>query len=100
MTDGLAQRQQRAASGDPGSSETGRDGAPFRRYSLIVAASMVPLVIAIVVLTGYQFLQQRSQLLEELHNEAIAHDVLLTSVTKTVRDHVRSLAAWTEIYLA
>jgi hypothetical protein len=57
-------------------------------------------VIAIVVLTAYQFVLQRGQLLEELHDEAIAHDVLLASVTKTVRDHVRSLATWAEIYLA
>ncbi|MEM7025975.1 MAG: hypothetical protein AAF637_25850, partial [Pseudomonadota bacterium] len=74
-------------------------GTPFRRYSIIVAASIVPLVIAIIVLTGYQFFLQRDQLLEELRNEAKAPDVLLGSVTKSVADQVRALATWTSIYL-
>ncbi len=91
--------------GDQGSDDVGPDGAnrrgaPFRRYSLIIAASIVPLVIAIVVLTGYQFVLQRERLLEELQNEALAHDVLLASVTKSIGDHVRSLGIWAQIYLA
>jgi PAS domain S-box-containing protein len=97
---GTLQRADDAAPGPPAAPRIGRDGAPFRRYSLIVAASIIPLAIAIVALTGYQLLQQRGQLLEELQNEAIGQDVLLASVTKTVRDHVRALATWAEIYRA
>jgi PAS domain S-box-containing protein len=87
-------------SDDVGPDGGSRRGAPFRRYSLIIAASIVPLVIAIVVLTGYQFVLQRERLLEELQNEAVAHDVLLASVTKSIGDHVRSLGIWAQIYLA
>ena len=90
--DGLAGEDQGPT---PGSSTS----APFRRYSLIVAASIVPLVIAIVVLTGYQFFLQRDRLLEELRNEAKAPDVLLGSVTKSIGDEVRLLGTWASIYL-
>jgi PAS domain S-box-containing protein len=99
MVSGGSAHREHGRADDPASPAAG-DGAPFRRYSLIVAASIIPLVIAIAALSAYQFVLQRGQLLEELRNEAIAHDLLLASVTKTVRDHVRSLATWAEIYLA
>jgi len=89
----------RTPEGSGSKSEESRSGAPFRRYSLIIAASIVPLVIAIVVLTGYQFFLQRDRLLEELTNEVRAPDVLLGSVTKSIRDEVRALATWASIYL-
>jgi PAS domain S-box-containing protein len=69
-----------------------------RRYSLLAAVSAVPLLIVIVVLTLYQFTAQRQQLLDELEEQAVGHNVLLGNVIKTVQDHVRTLAAWGEIY--
>jgi hypothetical protein len=38
---GSADREHGRAAGDAASPETSRNGAPFRRYSLIVAASIV-----------------------------------------------------------
>ena len=102
MVEGSAVHQEHAKSTVSSSESVDKHQrrSPFRLYSWIVAASIVPLVIAIVVLTVYQFQLQRGQLLEELRNEVIAQDVLLASVTKTVRDHVRGLETWAEIYLA
>ncbi|HSA82174.1 MAG TPA: PAS domain S-box protein, partial [Geminicoccaceae bacterium] len=69
-----------------------------RRYSLLAAISAVPLLIVIVVLTLYQFTTQRQQLLDELAEQAIGHNILLGNVIKSVQDHVRTLAAWGEVY--
>ena len=69
-----------------------------RRYSLLAAVSAVPLLIVIVVLTLYQFTRERQQLLDELEEQAIGHNILLGHVIKSVQDHVRTLAAWGEIY--
>jgi PAS domain S-box-containing protein len=52
----------------------------------------------IVVLALYQFTTQRQQLLDELEEQAIGHNILLGNIVKTVQDHVRTLAAWGEIY--
>jgi hypothetical protein len=41
---------------------------------------------------------QRGQLLEELEEQAVAHGILLSSIVRTVQEHVRTLAAWGEVY--
>ncbi|MDH3772672.1 MAG: cache domain-containing protein, partial [Nitrospirota bacterium] len=71
-----------------------------RRYTLIASASVIPLIIMIVVLAVFQYTTQRAQLLDELRDEAIKHNVFLSNVMKTVRDHGSSLAAWAELYAA
>ena len=69
-----------------------------RTYSLLAAASVVPLLVVIVILALFQFTTQRQQLLEELEGQAVEHNILLSNVIRTVQDHVRTLAAWGEIY--
>ena len=69
-----------------------------RRYSLLAALSAVPLLIVIVVLALYQLTTERQRLLDELEEQAVGHNVLLGNVIKNVQDHVRTLAAWGEIY--
>ena len=71
-----------------------------RRYTLIASASVIPLIIMIVFLAVFQYTTQRAQLLDELRDEAIKHNVFLSNVMKTVRDHGSSLAAWAELYAA
>ncbi len=69
-----------------------------RTYSLLAAASVVPLLIVILLLTWFQFSAQRGQLLAELEEQAVGHNILLSSIVKTVQDQVRTLGAWGEIY--
>jgi hypothetical protein len=69
-----------------------------RKYSWLAAASVVPLLIVIILLALFQLTAQRAQLLEELEEQAVEHNILLGSIAKTVRDYVRTLAAWGEIY--
>src|SRR5688500_11313003 len=69
-----------------------------RSYSLLAAASVVPLLIVILLLTWLQLSDQRVQLLEELEEQAVEHNILLSSIIKTVQDHVATLGAWGEIY--
>ena len=71
---------------------------PFRRYSLLATAGVVPLVLMVLVLVAFQFDSQRRALLEELADQAVEHNILLSNVIKTVQDHVQRLAAWSEIY--
>jgi len=70
-----------------------------RSYSLAATASLVPLFIIVLVLALYQFTAQRDQVLRELEEDATRHNVLLTSVIKSVREYVRSLGTWAELYL-
>ena len=53
------------------------------------------MVLALVV---FQFDAQHRALLEELKDQAIEHNILLSNVIKTVEDHVWRLGAWSEIY--
>jgi PAS domain S-box-containing protein len=69
-----------------------------RKYSLLAAASVVPLLIVILVLALFQFTTERQQLLDELEDQLVKHNILLSNVIKTVQDHVRTLGAWGEIY--
>jgi PAS domain S-box-containing protein len=78
----------------PGSFES----MPFRRYSLLATAGIVPLVVMVLALLVFQFDSQRRALLGELEDQAIEHNILLGNVIKTVQDHVQRLAAWTETY--
>ena len=71
---------------------------PFRRYSLLATAGVVPLVLMVMVLVAFQFDSQRRALLEELADQAVEHNILLSNVIKTVQDHVQRLTAWSEIY--
>ena len=48
-----------------------------RTYSLLAAASVVPLLVVIVILALFQFTTQRQQLLEELEGQAVEHNILL-----------------------
>jgi hypothetical protein len=69
-----------------------------RKYSWLAAASVVPLLIVIILLALFQLSAQRGQLLEELEEQAVAHGILLSSIVRTVQEHVRTLAAWGEVY--
>ena len=69
-----------------------------RKYSWLAAASVVPLLLVIILLALFQFSAQRAQLLAELEEQAVAHNILLGSIARTVQDYVRTLAAWGEIY--
>jgi PAS domain S-box-containing protein len=81
------------------SDSAGRHGpVPFRRYSLIATAGLVPLVLMVVALVVFQFEAQRRALLEELEDQAVEHGILLNNVLKTVEHHVWRLGAWSEIY--
>jgi PAS domain S-box-containing protein len=81
------------------SDSPGRHGpVPFRRYSLIATAGLVPLVLMVIALVVFQFDAQRRALLEELKDQAVEHNILLNNVLKTVEDHIWRLGAWSEIY--
>ncbi|MGI9433863.1 MAG: hypothetical protein ACR2Q4_03385, partial [Geminicoccaceae bacterium] len=69
-----------------------------RRYSLIAAASVIPLFVVVLLLAWFQFQSQRDQLIEELEGEVAKHGTLFSNVIGTVRDHIQSLAAWADIY--
>jgi PAS domain S-box-containing protein len=70
-----------------------------RKYSLVAGVSVVPLVIVIVVLAGFQYRAQRDNQLEALQSRALAHNLVLSNVIEAVRDHVVALQSWAEIYL-
>lgn len=69
-----------------------------RRYSLIAAASVIPLFLVIFLLAWFQFQNQRAQLIEDLEGEVVKHSTLFGNIINTVRDHVRSMGAWADIY--
>ncbi len=69
-----------------------------RRYSLIAAAGVIPLILMILVLAWFQFRSQHDQLIEDLEGEVAKHGTLFGNFIETVRDHVRSMGAWADIY--
>ena len=69
-----------------------------RRYSLIATAGVVPLILVIILLAWFQFRSQHDQLIEDLEGEVVKHGTLFGNIIDTVRDHVRSMGAWAEIY--
>ena len=69
-----------------------------RRYSLIAAAGVIPLILMILLLAWFQFRSQHDQLVEDLEGEVVKHGTLFGNVIESVRDHVRSMGAWAEIY--
>lgn len=78
------------------SSQSGQ--ALSRRYSLIAAASIIPLFLMILLLAWFQFRSQHDQLIEDLEGEVVKHGTLFGNIIDTVRDHVRSMGAWADIY--
>jgi PAS domain S-box-containing protein len=70
-----------------------------RRYSLIAAASGLPLLLVILVLVVFQFTSQRQQLLRELEDDVVGHNVLLGAVIKSVQDYTLALHSWTDLHL-
>jgi PAS domain S-box-containing protein len=86
-----------AASAAPRPNASGSDG-PFRTYSLIANIGLVPLVLMVIALIVFQFRNEHQALLEELEDQAVEHNALLSNVIKTVEDHVWRLGAWAEIY--
>ena len=82
-----------------GAESSGRhEPVPFRRYSLIATAGLVPLVLMVIALVAFQYDAQRRTLLEELKDQAVEHNILLNNVLKTVEDHLWRLGAWSQIY--
>jgi PAS domain S-box-containing protein len=82
-----------------GSASPGRhEPMPFRRYSLIATAGLVPLVLMVIALVAFQYDAQRRTLLEELKDQTVEHNILLHNVLKTVEDHLWRLGAWSQIY--
>ena len=79
-------------------SPRGYESMPFRRYSLLATAGIVPLVLMVIVLVAFQYDSQRQALLEQIEEQAVEHGILLANVTKTVQDHVQRLAAWSGTY--
>lgn len=71
-----------------------------RNYALAVIASVGPFLLIVLALAVFQFTAQRAQLLLELEDDAIQHNVLLGGILKSVRDHVRTLASWQAHHLA
>ena len=69
-----------------------------RRSSLIAAAGVIPLILVILLLAWFQFRIQHDQLIEDLEGEVVKHGTLFGNVIETVRDHVRSMEAWADIY--
>lgn len=70
-----------------------------RTYTLAVAAGVVPLIAIVVLLAGLQFFAQREALVETLEEDAIAQNLLLSGVIKSVRGYVDALATWAGIEL-
>jgi PAS domain S-box-containing protein len=87
-----------AGSTGPAAAPGGYGPLPFRRYSLLATAGIVPLVLMVIVLVAFQYDSQRQALLEELEDQGVSHEILLANVIKTVRDHVQRVAAWSETY--
>ncbi len=79
-----------------GSSQPGH--ALSRRYSLIAAASIIPLILVILLLAWFQYRSQHDQLIEDLESEVVKHGTLFGNIIGTVRGHVRSMSAWADIY--
>ena len=61
---------------------------PFRTYSLIATIGVVPLVLMVIALIVFQFRNEHQALLQELEDQAVEHNALLSNVIKTVEDHV------------
>jgi len=84
---------------EPDLTMSSRQGdALSRRYSLIAAAGVIPLILMILLLAWFQFRSQHDQLIEDLEGEVVKHGTLFGNVIETVRDHVRSMDAWADIY--
>jgi PAS domain S-box-containing protein len=104
MTDGADRPGRRSPGGTDHAAAAGARApgsqapTPFRRYSLVATAGVVPLVLMVIVLVAFQFDSQRRALLEELEDQTVEDNILLSSAIKTVEDHVQRLAAWSEIY--
>jgi len=69
-----------------------------RRYSLIAAASVIPLFMVILLLAWFQFRSQHDQLIEDLEGEVVKHSTLFGTIIDNVREHVSSMGAWADIY--
>ncbi|MGI9494391.1 MAG: ATP-binding protein [Geminicoccaceae bacterium] len=69
-----------------------------RRYSLIAAVGVIPLILIILLLAWFQYRSQHDQIVENLEGEVVKHGTLFGNVIETVRDHVRSMGAWAKIY--